>query len=383
MDFQLTKEQISIKKAAREFAEKTFPQVAKECDENEKMDLSLIDKARELGFVGSYIPEEYGGFGMGFLDKALITEEFWRVDPGVGHAILTVTFGAEILMAHGSKAQCQKYLPPLVEGNKIIAGAITEPNAGSDVTKVETTAVRKDDMYVINGTKMFITNGTISDDIIVLCKTNPDEPSPHKRFSCIIVNTDAPGFKAEKLHNKLGIRASDTAELILNNVMVPAENLIGKEGDGFRQVLTLFNRERSTVCAQATGLAQGALEQTIRHLKTREQFGRPLAHNQALRFKVAEMATLIEANRSIYYRACWSIDTGEENHSLISMAKWFCSENAVKVAQECLHLHGGYGFFGEYDINRFFRDSKVLEVYEGTKEVEKMVIANNLLGKVK
>lgn len=381
MDFRLTKEQLAVKKAAREFAEKEFPLVAKACDENEKMELSLIDKARELGFVGSYLPEQYGGFGMGFLDKALITEEFWRVDPGVGHAILSVTFGAEILMRHGTKAQCQKYLPPLVEGDKIVAGAITEPDAGSDVTRVQTTAVRKDGRYVLNGTKMFITNGSLADYVIVFCNTDPEEPNPHRRFSCFIVETDTPGFKAEKLHNKLGIRASDTAELVLNNVRVPAENLIGEEGEGFRQILTLFNRERSTVCAQATGLAQGALEQTVRHIKTREQFGRPLAHNQALRFKIAELATLIEANRSLYYRACCSIDSGEENHNLISMAKWFCSENAVKVAQECLHLHGGYGFFGEYDINRFFRDSKVLEVYEGTKEVEKIIIANNILGK--
>lgn len=383
MDFQLTKEQMAIKKAAREFAEKEFPQVAKECDEKEKMALSLIDKARELGFVGSYIPEEYGGFGMGFLDKAIITEEFWRVDPGVGHSILSVTFGAEILMRHGSQEQCRKYLPPLIEGNKIIAGAITESDAGSDVTRVQTTAVRNGDGYTIDGTKMFITNGTLADDIIVFCLTNPENPDPHKRFSCILVNTATPGFKAEKLHNKMGIRASDTAELIMRNVKVPAENLIGAEGDGFRQILTLFNRERSTVCAQATGLAQGALEQTIQHLKTREQFGRPLASNQALRFKVAELATLIEANRSIYYRACWSIDSGDENHTLISMAKWFCAENAVRVAQECMHLHGGYGFFCEYDINRFFRDSKVLEVYEGAKEIEKIIIANHLLGKNK
>jgi acyl-CoA dehydrogenase len=381
MDFSLTKEQQDFRKAAREFAEKEFPQVAQQCDEQEKMDMSLLKKARELGFVGVNIPEQYGGFGMNYLEKGLITEEFWRVDPGVGHAILSATFGSEVIMEHGTEAQKQKYLPPLIEGDAIFAGAITEPDAGSDVTSVETKAVREGNEYIINGTKMFITNGSIATFLIVFCRTNFEKGDPHSRFSCLLVEPDRKGFQANKLKNKLGIRASDTAELVFDNVRVPAENLIGREGDGFRQILTLFNRERTAICAQATGLAQGALDQAVKHISRREQFGKKIASFQAVRFKIAELATLVEANRSMYYRACWSIDSGEEDHRLIAMAKWFCAQNAVSVAQECLQLHGGYGFLNEYPIARFYRDSKILEIYEGTKEIEKVVISNAILGK--
>lgn len=382
MDFGLTKEQEDIKKAAREFAEKEFPLVAKECDEHEKMDMALLKKARELGFVGVYFPEEYGGFGMGFLEKALITEEFWRVDPGLGQSILSVTFGSEIIIAYGTEDQKRRYLPPLVHGDAIIGTAITEANAGSDVTMVETRAEREGDEYVINGTKIFITNGSLATILILFCKTTPEE-APHRRFSCIAVETNRKGFQANKLKNKLGLRASDTAELSFSDMRVPAKNLIGKEGEGFKQVLSLFNRERSSISAQATGLAQGALDQAIRHIKKREQFGRTLSAFQAIRFKIAELATLVEANRSMYYRACWSLDSGREDHAFIAMAKWFCAQNAVTVAQECLQLHGGYGFLNEYDIARFYRDCKILEIYEGTKEIEKVVISNALLGKAK
>jgi len=383
MDFSLSKEQQDFKKAAREFAEKEFPLVAQQCDEQEKMDLNLLKKARELGFVGVHIPEQYGGFGMNYLEKALITEEFWRVDPGVGHAILSVAFGSEIIIEHGTEAQKERHLPPLIQGDGIVAGAITEPNAGSDVTMVETRAVKDGDDYVLNGTKMFITNGSLATVVIVFCRTDFDHTDPHRRFSCFIVEPHMKGFQANKLKNKLGIRASDTAELVFNDVRVPAENLIGREGDGFRQILTLFNRERTAICAQGTGLAQGALDLAVKHITRREQFGKKIASFQAIRFKVAELATLIEANRSMYYRACWSIDSGEEDHRLIAMAKWFCAQNAVTVAQECLQLHGGYGFLGEYDISRFYRDSKILEIYEGTKEIEKVVISNAVLGKTK
>ncbi len=383
MDFELTKEQQDIKNAAREFAEGEFPQLAKECDEEEKFDLNLLEKARELGFVGSNIPEEYGGPGLSYFENALIVEEFWRVDPGLAAAICSTTFGAAILMAYATEDQKKNYLTPLVEGQSIMATAVTEPDAGSDVTCAKTTAVRDGEEYVINGSKMFITNGTLADYILVFCKTHPGEPSRHNQYSVILVEKDRAGFEANKLKNKLGIRASDTAELAFNDVRVPLENLIGKEKQGFRQILTLFNRERVAISAQGIGLAQGALEQAIRHITQREQFGRKIASFQAIRFKIAEMATLIEAGRSLYYRAAWSLDSGQEDHGLIAMAKWFCGQNAVTVAQEALQMHGGYGFLNEYDIARFYRDSKILDIYEGTKEIEKVVISNILLGKSK
>jgi len=381
MNFELTKEQLAIKKSAREFAEGEFPEIAQECDATEKMDMGLIEKARKLGFVGVYIPEEYGGFGMSYFEKALIVEEFWRIDPGLAQAIVSVTFGAEILIGFGSEEHKQKYLTPLIEGNAILATAITEPNAGSDVSMAEADAVKDGNEYVINGSKTFITNGTLADYVIVFCKTNPEEANPHHQYSCIMVETDRKGFKANKLKNKMGIRASDTAELAFNDVRVPLTHLIGKEKQGFSQIFYLFNRERISVAAQGTGLAQGALEQAIRHIKEREAFGQKIASFQAIRFKIAEMATLIEAGRSLYYRAGLLLDSGKEDHALISMAKWFCAQNAVKVADESLQMHGGYGFLNDYDIARFYRDAKIVEIYEGTKEIEKIIIARELLGK--
>ncbi len=381
MDIRLSKEQQDIKKASREFAEGEFPEIAKECDEEEKFDRALLEKARELGFVGANIPVEYGGPGLGALERGLISEEFWRIDPGLAQAILSVTFGSEILIVYGDEAQKKKYLNPLVEGHAIMATAITEPNAGSDVTSAQTTALRDENEWVINGSKIFITNGTLADYVIVFCKTHPEEPDRHNQFSYLMVEKGKDGFEANKLKNKLGIRASDTAELSFNNVRVPAENLIGKEKNGFYQTLTLFNKERVIIAAQAVGLAQGALEQAIRHITQREQFGRKIASFQAIRFKIAEMATLIEAGRALYYRAALLMDSGQEDHNLIAMAKWFCSQNAVTVAQEALQMHGGYGFLNEYDIARFYRDSKILEIYEGTREIEKVIIANAMLGK--
>lgn len=380
MDFKLSKEQQDIRLAAREFAEGEFPPVAKECDQKEELDMALLEKARELGFVGSYIPEEYGGFGLDFFEKALIVEEFWRIDPGLAQAIIATTFGAEIIIDHATEEQKKKYLAPLVEAKAIMGTAITEPNAGSDVTSAQTTAVRDGDEYVINGTKMFISNATLADYIMVFCKTHPEEPR-HRQYSLIMVETDREGYEANKLKNKLGIRAADCAEVVFKDVRVPTTNLIGREQEGFSQILGLFNRERITVCAQGVGLSQGALEQAIRHIKKREQFGKKIASFQAIRFKIAEMATLIEAGRSLYYRAAWTIDSGQEDHGLIAMAKWYCAQNAVTVVQEALQMHGGYGFFNDYDIARFYRDCKVLEIYEGTKEIEKIIIANNLLGK--
>jgi len=381
MDFKLSKEQQDIKLAAREFAEGEFPLLAKECDQEEKIDRALIEKARELGFVGGIIPEENGGPGLSFFEHSLIVGEFARIDLGLCQAIVSVPFGAEILIHFANEDQKIKFLTPLVEGNTILATAITEPDAGSDVTRAQTSAMEEGDEYVINGSKMFITNGTLADNVIVFCKTHPDEPIPHKQYSCIIVENHRKGFEANKLKDKLGIRASDTAELSFSDVRVPRLNLIGKEKEGFKQVLHLFNRERITVCAQSTGMAQGALDQAVRHVTQREQFRRKIGSFQAIRFKIAELATLIEAGRSLYYQAAWSIDNNEENHALVAMAKWFCAQNAVTVTQESLQMHGGYGFLNEYDIARFYRDAKILEIYGGTKEMEKVLIANAILGK--
>ena len=381
MDFALSNEQKDIIKAAREFAEGEFPEVAEESDKNEKFPRALWKKACDLGFVGVFIQEAYGGAGLGFFDDSLITEEFWRVDPGCGLAVLAATFGAQLIQLFGNETQKQRYLSPLIRGDAIMGSAITEPDAGSDVAGVATTAVSDGDFYVINGNKMFITNGTIASFVNVLCVTDPDNPNRHRRHSVIAVDTATEGFEATKLTGKLGIRASDTAEIALNNVRVPKENLIGTSGQGFKQFMEFFNVTRIHICAQAVGAAEGATEKAIAHIKNRKQFGKPLASFQVNQFKIAEMATRIEACRSLYWRAAWLLDNGTPDHRLVAMAKWFCGEMAVDVANEALQIHGGYGYLREYGVEKYYRDAKILEIYEGAKEIEKLVVARAILGK--
>ena len=381
MDFNLTKEQRDIKKAARDFAEGEFPDIAKECDREEKADRGLMKKACELGFVGVFIPEEYGGAGYGYLESALVMEEFWRVDPGLGGQIQSVCFGSEMILLFGTEKQKKKYLPPLCSGTAISGTAVTEPDAGSDVLSVSTRAEKKDGGYLINGAKMFISNASIADSLITLCLTNPDAASPHERHSVVIVETNRQGFEANKLKGKLGIRAHDTAEVSFSNVWIPEENRIGQEGKGFHYFMQFFDRSRAYVAAQGVGIAQGALEMAVKHVTKRKQFGQALSHFQIVQCKLAEMATLTEAARNLVYKAAWKLDQGDVQPMLISMAKWFAGETGVKVVDEALQLHGGYGYLDEYDISRFYRDAKIVEIYEGAKEVEKLVIARQLLQK--
>jgi acyl-CoA dehydrogenase len=381
MDFNLTDEQKDIIKAAREFAEKEFPEVAQECDRKEEFPRHLWKKACELGFVGVFIPEAYGGAGLGFSEHCLICEEFWRVDPGIGMSILAATFGSEMILLFGTEEQKKVRLPPLVRGDTITGAAITEPDAGCDVSSVSTTASLEGNEFVIHGNKMFISNGTIADFLQVLCLSDPEATSPHDRFSVLTVECRREGFEATKLKNKLGIRASDTAEITFSHVRVPKENLIGTRGRGFQQFMAFFDHTRVHICAQAIGLATGAMEQAIKHVRQRRQFKKPLASFQATQFKIAEMATRIEAGRTLYQKAAWFLDHGRVDSPLISMAKWFAAETAVRVADEALQLHGGYGFMGDYNIERFYRDAKIVEIYEGTKEIEKIIIARSLLGK--
>ena len=261
--------------------------------------------------------------------------------------------------------------------------AITEPDAGSDMTSISTTAKKDKDGYVLNGTKQFITNGSIADYLVVICITNPEVESRLRRFSAVLVETNRPGFGATKITGKLGIRASDTAELNFSDVRVPRENLIGtEEGQGFFQTMQLFNINRVIAAAQGVGVAQGSLDKAVKHVKQRKQFGRPIGSFQAVQFQIAEMATWVEAARALTYKAGWMIDHEKVESKLISMAKWLAGEVGVKVANEALQLHGGYGYIADYDIERFYRDAKIVEIYEGTKEIEKNTIAREILGKM-
>ena len=380
--FDLTAEQKDVQQAAREFAQGEFPKHARGADEREECPRELYETAAELGFFGIFFPEEYGGAGLGYLEFCLVVEEFWRADPGLGQSLGSTVFGSDLILLYGTEEQKQRYLPPLTTGEAIMGAAITEPDAGSDISAARTTAVRDGDEWVISGTKMFITNGTLADFLIVYCLTDPDAPDRHARHSCIMVETDRPGYKAAKLKGKMGIRASDTAEVVLDEVRVPASNLIGKQGRGFAQFMEFFNRTRLHVAAQGIGVAQGALDKAVRHVRSREQFGRPLAAFQGVQFKIAEMATRVEAARSLLYRAAALVDAGTVDHRLIAMAKWLAGETGVRVTDEALQLHGGYGYLAENDVERFYRDAKIVEIYEGTKEVEKQIVARTLLGKV-
>ncbi|MBI4962098.1 MAG: acyl-CoA dehydrogenase family protein [Desulfomonile tiedjei] len=381
MDYSLSDEQTQIIEAARKFARKEFPKIARECDREEKFPREVWQKAGELGFMGIFIAPEHGGLGLGCLEHAMVMEEFWRVDPGVGNILLAV-FGSEIVGEFGTAEQKNKYLTPIAEGRAIMGCAITEPNAGSDIFGVKTRAVKTEDGYVINGTKQFISNGSIADNLLVFCVTNPEARKPTERFSFLLVEKGRKGFTANKLKGKMGIRASDTAELAFDDVQVPAENLIGgKEGEGFTQVMHLFNINRVVAAAQGVGVAQGALDKAVAYIRERTQFGGPLASFQGLQFKVADMAARIESARSLYHKAAWLIDHGRIDRKIVSIAKLVAGETAVRVTDEALQLHGGYGYMDEYDVERFYRDAKIVEIYEGTKEIEKITIAREILGR--
>ena len=379
MDFSLTKEQKDIIKAASRFAKGEFTDRAIEFDRSESFDYKIWKKACDLGFVGAHIGEEYGGAGYGFFEHCLITEEFWAVDPGMGSAALSTTFGSELIIMCGTQAQKELVLPKLVKGEAIMGTAITEPDAGCDVTGAVTAAEIDGDHWIINGSKMFATNGTVAHFMLIFCLTDPDNPARHKRYSFILVPTGTPGFAATKIKGKLGIRASDTAEIALKEVRVPVENLVGEEGNGFYHLMEFFNRTRLHVCAQGVGLARSALEESVRYTKSRCQFGQPIADFQVTQFKLAEMATRIRAARNLYYEAAWLTDQHKLDHALVAMAKWYSARVAVECADEALQMHGGYGYIDEYKVQRLYRDAKILEIYEGTKEIEKTIVAKNLL----
>jgi acyl-CoA dehydrogenase len=381
MSFSLTKEQIDIQRAAREFAEGEFRPIARELDAKEMFDDRLWKKAGRLGFLAVFIPEKYGGAGLGYLEQCLIIEEFARVDLGITHAIESTFFGSQLIQMSGTEEQKQKYLPPICAGEMRMGVAITEPDAGSDVVSVTTLARKDNGEYVINGNKIFITNCTVADFLLVLCVTNPDHAKKHERLSTILVETDRPGYEASAFHGKLSIRTSNTGEVVLKDVRVPEKNLVGEEGKGFYQVMEFFNRTRVQVAALAVGTAQGALDKAVAHVRRREQFGNRLASFQMVQGKIAEMVTLTEAARSLYYRAASKLDSETPDPALSSMAKWYCAEVAVKVADEAIQLHGGYGILEEYDVAHYWRDAKVLEIFEGSKEIEKMIIGRKVLGK--
>ncbi|MCF7802552.1 MAG: acyl-CoA dehydrogenase family protein [Candidatus Marinimicrobia bacterium] len=378
MDYQLSEEHQALQEMAYKFAENEFSPLAQECDREEKVPLDLVKKGAETGFTGILIPEEYGGLGGGWLEVALVTEQFSRIDMGLGLVVVGAGFGSENIILFGTEQQKETYLPGIASGESIFAGAYTEPDAGTDVAGTNTRAERQGDEYVINGTKMFITNGSVCNYIVALCVTNPDAEKRTQKYSLILVDAEVPGVTRHKIHGKMGIRASDTAEIIFEDVHVPASNLIGEEGKGFYHLMHFFDQTRIMIAAQGVGLAQGALDMALKYVQERKTFGKPLAANQSIQFELAEMATRVELARDITYKAAWKTDHGQMDPSLNAMAKYYTGENAVWTVDKALQMHGGYGYIDEYDIQRFYRDAKILEIYEGTKEAEKMTIARRL-----
>jgi alkylation response protein AidB-like acyl-CoA dehydrogenase len=377
MDFELTDELKMLKEMAYKFAQAEFSEISHEYDEGEKYTPEVRKKAAETGLIGAWIPEEYGGAGAGFLGNAIITEELSKVDMGIGLNIVAATFGCEAILHFGSEEQKKKYLPPVCGGEQVSAGAFTEPNAGTDVAGYRTKAVKDGADYIINGNKMFITNGTVCDFMVAQCITNPEEKK-HNSFSLIIVPASSQGITRNKIRGKMGIRSSDTAEIAFEDVRVPQSNLVGKEGNGFRQLMHFFDTTRVMVSAQALGISEACLETSIKYVKERTAFGSPLGSFQLSQMKLTEMAIKIEALRGLIYKAAWLVDQGRPDYTLAAMAKYFGGQTAVFCANYAVELHGGYGYIDEYSVQKWYRDAKILELYEGTKEAEIMTIGRTL-----
>ena len=382
MDFKLDNEQDAIQKAAEDFAKGEFDRdIALEHELAHSFPFDIWKKACELGFIGLHFPEELGGQDYGILENALVVEAFCRQDSGLGIALSLADFASEIILRCGTDEQKEKYLPPLISGEAISSGGFTEPDHGSDITFMNTSAVKDGNDYVINGGKTFITNGTIGQYVIVLCQTDSEATPTYRGQSVIIVEKETEGFSASDVGHKMGIKMTSTAELVFNDVRVPAANLVGEENKGFYQVLEFFDESRVEIAAQALGVAQGSFDRAMAYTKERKQFGKKLSQFQVTQHKLADMLTKIETARLIVYKAGWNYDQGHIDPKLTSMAKMYAGRVAVEVADEAIQLLGGYGYMLENEVERFYRDAKIMEIYEGTREIQKNTIASAILGK--
>ncbi len=381
MDFTFTDEQNHLRKTVREFAEGEIAPHVMEWDEVSHFPVEILPKLAEMGLMGIIFPEQYGGAGLGYIEYATAIEELARVDGSVG---LFVAAHNSLCSNHiykfATEEQKRKYLVPLAEGKKLGAWSLTEPEAGSDAGGTRTTAVREGDQWVLNGAKTFTTNGHYADICVAMAVTDKSRES--HGISAFILEKGMPGFRPGKKENKLGMRASDTSEVIFTDCHVPTDNLLGPEGEGFTGSLKVLDGGRISIAALALGMAQGALEAAMRYAKQRKQFGKAISEFQAIQFKLADMATEVEAARLLVYQAAWLADRKDVRFTReSSMAKLFASEVAVRVANECVQIHGGYGFIKDYPAEKFYRDVKLCTIGEGTSEIQKLVIARQLLGK--
>ncbi len=378
MNFDLNEEQQQIKYSIREFAEAELLPHVMEWDESQHFPIELLPKFAQLGLLGVIFPEEYGGANMGYVEYATIIEELARVDPSIGLAVAAHnSLCSNHIYIGANEAQKQKYLTPLAQGDYLGAWGLTEPSSGSDASSMKTVAIRKNGGWVLNGSKNFITNATFAGTTVALAIT--DRTAGSHGISAFLIERGTPGFTVAKKENKLGMRASDTAQLIFDDCHVPDANLIGEVGHGFIQAMKVLDGGRISIAALAVGIAQGAYEAALKYAKERFQFGKPIAEFQAIQFKLADMAMEIDAARLLTYRAAEMKNEGKVITRESAMAKLYASEVAVRVAEESVQIHGGYGYIKDYPAEKFWRDSKLCTIGEGTSEIQRTVIARQIL----
>lgn len=378
MDFNLTEEQIMLRDSMRDFAKERLAPLAEEADQQGFTHPEILKELGELGYCGICTPPEYGGAGFDSVCYALAIEEVSKIDASIGVMLSVTNSPAQLpILDYGSDDLKQKYLPRLASGSSIGAFCLSEANAGSDAANVKASAELAGNQYVLNGLKQFITNGGIADIYIVFAAT--DKSAGSKGISAFVVEKSFPGIKVGKIENKMGLKASSTTEIIFDNCQVPKENLIGEPGQGYKIALATLDHSRIGIAAQALGIAEAAFEQALEYSKQRVQFGRLISQFQAIQFMLSDMATEIEAARFLIYNAAWHYDQKRRVSKEVAMAKLFASEMSFRVVHKALQIHGGYGYMKEYPIERMYRDQRATEIYEGTSEVQRMVIANQLL----
>ena len=382
--FELNKSQKQIQKAVRDFSKGEFEkEYILEIDKSREYPTDIWQKVAELGFVGIHFPEDVSGAGMGVYENALIAEELCRKDSGVGITLSMAGYASECLLRFGSDDLKQAFLPKIAEGEMLSGGAFTEPDQGTDVSRIKTTARREGDNYVINGNKTFVVNGGMAGFYVVLCKTDLDCETEKQGMSLLLVEGDRDGLTAEDVGRKLGVNMMTTTDLLFRNVSVPVTNLIGEEGKGYDYLQSFYNESRILIAAQALGIAEGTLDRTVTYVKGREQFDRPIAKFQITQHKIADMATKIELARLITYEAASRFDKGKIDAKTASMAKVTATQAAMEVTDEAIQLHGGYGYMTEYEVEHFYRDAKVSQIREGNSRVQKDIIAEAIIGKLK
>jgi acyl-CoA dehydrogenase len=376
LNFDLNEEQVMIRDMARKFAAKEMLPVAEHYDQCDEYPWPVITKAQKTGLISSNISEEYGGPGLDVLGECIINEEMAQACSGIQTAIMLNNLAAWPILLAGSEAQKQHYLSRLTDGGQLAAYGLTEPAAGSDVAGILTTAVRQGDAYLLNGSKTWITNAPVASFFVIFAKT--DFEARHRGISAFIVERDAPGVTCSKPIPKMGQHAAWTGEIVLENVRVPVENRLGNEGEGFLLAMRVFDRSRPPVAAAAVGVAQRALDEALRYAQARKAFGKPLIANQAISFMLADMAMNIEAARLLVWKSAWLIDNGQSNAKEAAFAKAFAADMCMKATTDAVQVFGGYGYGREYPVEKLMRDAKIYQIYEGTSQIQRMIIAREL-----